>query len=72
MTILVSLVWVASCCTSFAFNKNDYSKEFGYDTRVDKDDEINDENQPLATQSTARSPQSDDGPALNNAIPSSV
>lgn len=77
MTILVSLVWVASCCTSFAFNKNDYSKEFGYDTRVDKDDEITDENQPLATQqSTLRSPRSDDnagGPALNNAaIPTSV
>merc|ERR1712060_577115 len=33
LTILVSLVWVASCCTSFAFNKNDYSKEFGYSTR---------------------------------------
>ena len=34
ITILVSLVWVASCCTSFAFNKNDYSKEFGYSTRA--------------------------------------
>ena len=33
ITVLVSLVWVASCCTSFAFNKNDYSKEFGYSTR---------------------------------------
>ena len=34
ITVLVSLVWVASCCTSFAFNKNDYSKEFGYSTRA--------------------------------------
>ena len=33
ITIIVALVWVASCCTSFAFNKNDYSKEFGYSTR---------------------------------------
>ena len=30
---IVVIVWVASCCTSFAFNKNDYSKEFGYSTR---------------------------------------
>ena len=34
ITVLVSIVWVASCCTSFAFNKNDYSKEFGYSTRA--------------------------------------
>ena len=32
--IIVLIVWVASCCTSFAFNKNDYSKEFGYTTRA--------------------------------------
>ena len=38
LTILVSLVWVASCCTSFAFNKNDYSKEFGYSTRAVQDE----------------------------------
>mmetsp|Transcript_14865 Transcript_14865/g.18636 ORF Transcript_14865/g.18636 Transcript_14865/m.18636 type:complete len:215 (+) Transcript_14865:88-732(+) len=38
ITILVSLVWIASCCTSFAFNKNDYSKEFGYSTRGVADD----------------------------------
>ena len=39
VTILVSLVWVASCCTSFAFNKNDYSKEFGYSTRAVHEDQ---------------------------------
>ena len=38
VTVLVSLVWVASCCTSFAFNKNDYSKEFGYSTRAVQED----------------------------------
>ena len=32
--VLVTIVWIASCCTSFAFNKNDYSKEFGYSTRA--------------------------------------
>ena len=44
---IVIVVWVASCCTSFAFNKNDYSKEFGYSTRavqenVDNVDEASD------------------------------
>ena len=53
LIIVVSLVWVASCCTSFAFNKNDYSKEFGYSTRASHDDDqdrrLNPTNQALAS-----------------------
>ena len=33
MLILVAIVWVLSCCTSFAFNKNDFKREFGYLTQ---------------------------------------
>ena len=40
--VLVVVVWIASCCTSFAFNKNDYSKEFGYSTRAVQEDQDSD------------------------------
>ena len=30
LLIVVIIVWVLSCCTSFAFNKNDFKREFGY------------------------------------------
>ena len=33
MLIVVAIVWVLSCCTSFAFNKNDFKREFGYLTQ---------------------------------------
>ena len=33
LLIVVIIVWVLSCCTSFAFNKNDFKREFGYLTQ---------------------------------------
>ena len=33
MLVVVAIVWVLSCCTSFAFNKNDFKREFGYLTQ---------------------------------------
>ena len=33
MFTIVTIVWVFSCCTAFAFNKNDFKREFKYITQ---------------------------------------
>ena len=32
MFVNVTIVWFFSCCTAFAFNKNDFKREFTYET----------------------------------------
>ena len=64
MIALVSLVWIASCCTSFAFNKNDYSKEFGYSTRAVQEEFESTASPPAAARGNSDVKQREDNTAL--------